>query len=64
MTGNVPELGQEWSVERLQFMQYIHSELHEAFEYIKSHQSHENLHKFFEQAYVFLILKKSTEERI
>ncbi|MEL4026270.1 polyprenyl synthetase family protein [Lysinibacillus endophyticus] len=53
VTGNVPELGQEWSVERLQFMQYIHSELHEAFEYIKSHQSHENLHKFFEQAYVF-----------
>ena len=53
VTGNVPALGQEWSVERLQFMQYIHSELQEAFEYIKSHQSHENIHKFFEQAYVF-----------
>mgnify|MGYP001207747302 CR=1 FL=1 len=53
VTGKVPQLGKEWTEKRFQFMQYIHSELQEAFEYIKSHQSHETLHKFFEQAYVF-----------
>ncbi|SOB99595.1 geranylgeranyl pyrophosphate synthase [Ureibacillus xyleni] len=53
LTGTVPRLGEEWESERLQFMQYIHSELHEAFEYIKSHQTNETIHEFFEQAYVF-----------
>jgi len=50
-TGTVPKVG-EWTGDNKTMMQYIHSELTEAFEYIKHHQG-ETQGKFFEQAYVF-----------
>ena len=50
ISGNVPSLGQRWKEETLHFLRYIHAELKEAFEYIKSQQT---TNKFFEQAYVF-----------
>ena len=37
ITGSVPELG-EWTGENADLAQYVHSELRDAFEYIKSHQ--------------------------
>ncbi|RUL47902.1 polyprenyl synthetase family protein [Lysinibacillus antri] len=53
ITGDVPNLGEQWSAKSLAFLQYIHGELREAFEYIKRNQTSSSLHKFFEQAYVF-----------
>jgi geranylgeranyl pyrophosphate synthase len=52
ITGSVPELG-EWSGKNSDLAKYVHSELCEAFQYIKSHQRPETLKLFFEQAYVF-----------
>lgn len=52
ITGSVPELG-EWSGINKDLIQYIHAELREAFEYIKSHQRPETSKAFFDQAYVF-----------
>lgn len=37
LTGSVPELG-DWSGDHMKFIRYIHSELSDAFEYIKAHQ--------------------------
>lgn len=52
VTGNVPEfIG--WTGENKEFIRYVHSELKEAFEYIKKQQNPETQRKFFEQAYVF-----------
>lgn len=50
ITGIVPPLGREWSDATLRFLNYIHGELKEAFEYI---QSQAKSIDFFEQAYVF-----------
>ncbi|MEH7076801.1 polyprenyl synthetase family protein [Neobacillus drentensis] len=52
ITGTVPELG-EWSGKNVNLIRYIHAELRDAFEYIKSHLRPETEQKFFEQAYVF-----------
>ena len=52
ITGTVPELD-EWAGENENLIRYIHSELREAFEYIKTHQQPEMKQKFFEQSYVF-----------
>ncbi|MED4454580.1 polyprenyl synthetase family protein [Metabacillus fastidiosus] len=52
MTGSVPELG-EWSGSNAELIRFIHSELRDAFEYIKNHQQPERRNNFFEQAYVF-----------
>ncbi len=52
ITGSVPELG-EWTGKNSDLARYVHSELRDAFEYIKSHQRPETLKLFFEQAYVF-----------
>lgn len=52
LTGTVPELG-EWSGDNKHFITYVHSELSDAFEYIKKYQRSENQQTFFEQAYVF-----------
>lgn len=52
LTGTVPELG-EWTGQNLDMIQYIHSELQEAFEYIKNNQQPETQHTFFEQSFVF-----------
>lgn len=51
-TGIVPELG-DWKGENAELIGYIHSELSEAFEYIKEHQRPETRNNFFEQSYVF-----------
>ncbi len=52
ITGSVPELG-EWSGKTKELICYIHSELREAFKYIKAHQRPETMNTFFEQSYVF-----------
>ena len=52
ITGSVPELG-EWTGKNTDLIRYIHSELRDAFEYIKAHQRPETMKSFFEQSYVF-----------
>jgi len=52
ITGTVPELG-EWTGNNVKLIRYIHSELRDAFQYIKSHLRPETKKRFFEQAYVF-----------
>ncbi|MEC0167176.1 polyprenyl synthetase family protein [Paenibacillus graminis] len=52
LTGNVPELS-EWPGVHLEIIQYVHTELKAAFEYIKSLQKPETEAIFFEQSYVF-----------
>ncbi|MGG3924443.1 polyprenyl synthetase family protein [Metabacillus fastidiosus] len=52
MTGSVPELN-EWTGSNEELLRFIHSELRDAFEYIKNHQQPERRNNFFEQAYVF-----------
>ncbi|GIM30634.1 hypothetical protein CPJCM30710_33000 [Clostridium polyendosporum] len=52
ITGAVPELG-EWDGNNIYLIRYIHSELRDAFEYIKAHQRPETMKSFFEQSYVF-----------
>lgn len=52
LSGTVPELG-EWTGAILPMIQYVHSELREAFEYIKSVQRPETEGSFFERSYVF-----------
>lgn len=52
LSGSVPELG-NWTGNHMKLIQYIHSELSDAFEYIKEHQRPDTQQTFFEQAYVF-----------
>lgn len=52
LTGSVPDLG-EWAGNNMDLIHYVHSELREAFEYIKRHQRPETQKTFFEQSYVF-----------
>ncbi|MEK5037116.1 polyprenyl synthetase family protein [Sporosarcina sp. FSL K6-3457] len=52
ITESVPELG-EWTGRNAGLIRYIHSELRDAFEYIKAHQRPETRRKFFEQSFVF-----------
>ncbi|WP_117149114.1 polyprenyl synthetase family protein [Paraliobacillus zengyii] len=52
ITRNVPELS-NWTGKNKELISFIHSELKEAFEYIKAHQDPETIDAFFEQAYVF-----------
>ena len=52
ITGSVPELG-EWTGNNKDLIRYIHSELCDAFAYIKSHQPQETRRIFSEQSYVF-----------
>ncbi|WP_428909587.1 polyprenyl synthetase family protein [Niallia sp. Krafla_26] len=51
-TGVVPELG-DWNGKNKEFITFVHSELREAFEYIKNHQQPSKMKSFFEEAYVF-----------
>ncbi|XQY92421.1 polyprenyl synthetase family protein [Metabacillus sp. HB246100] len=57
-TGVVPDLG-VWEGENGELITYIHKELREAFEYITSQQTAENLTSFLEQAYVFFQAQES-----
>ena len=52
ITGSVPEL-EEWTGKNAELIQFIHSELRDAFEYIKGLQRPETRKNFFEQSYVF-----------
>lgn len=52
LTGTIPELG-EWSGKNKELIYFIHSELRDAFEYIKNHQRPDTQSSFFEQSYVF-----------
>lgn len=52
ITGSVPKLG-EWAGKTKNLIRYIHSELRDAFEYIKAHQRRETRKNFSEQSYVF-----------
>lgn len=52
LTGIVPDLG-EWKGAQLEVIRYVHSELREAFEYIRDYQREEMQRTFFEQSYVF-----------
>ncbi|MFB6465463.1 polyprenyl synthetase family protein [Cytobacillus sp. Hz8] len=52
ISGTVPNLG-VWTGKNKEFIQFIHAELRQAFEYIKSQQPKEAQEQFFEQAYVF-----------
>ncbi|KGR79249.1 polyprenyl synthetase family protein [Ureibacillus manganicus] len=51
LTGRVPDFGEEWQEKNQKLMQYIHSELKEAFIYMKDCQQEQS--KFYEQSYVF-----------
>jgi len=52
LTGSVPEL-EEWVGNNKDLVHYVHSELREAFEYIKRYQRPDTQNTFFEQSYVF-----------
>ncbi|MCV9886179.1 polyprenyl synthetase family protein [Metabacillus halosaccharovorans] len=52
VTGSVPDLG-EWKGGNKELMTFIHSELKQAFDYIKVYQSPEKMSSFLEQSYVF-----------
>ncbi|MCC3357227.1 polyprenyl synthetase family protein [Bacillus sp. REN16] len=52
LTESVPPLG-EWPGENKKLLEFVHSELTEAFHFIKEQQSEETIHTFFEQSYVF-----------
>ncbi|NYF26095.1 polyprenyl synthetase family protein [Sporosarcina sp. JAI121] len=52
ITGAVPEL-EEWTGKNAELIRFIHSELRDAFEYIKDLQRSETRKSFFEQSYVF-----------
>lgn len=52
ITGTVPEWG-EWAGKNKDMLRFIHAELRDAFEYIKSYQRPETEKTFFEQSYVF-----------
>ncbi len=52
ITGSVPELD-EWTGNNKDLIRYIHSELRDAFDYIKTHQRQETRKNFFEQSFVF-----------
>jgi geranylgeranyl pyrophosphate synthase len=51
-SGSVPALG-AWAGENKDLIEFIHSELKEAYEYIDAHQRRETRANFLEQSYVF-----------
>lgn len=62
ITKSVPELG-AWTENTKELLQYIHSELREAFEYIRANQRKETLESFFEQSYVFFHSQEVDREK-
>nr|WP_309100903.1 polyprenyl synthetase family protein [Fredinandcohnia onubensis] len=52
LTEIVPEPG-KWTGKNKILLEFVQSELSEAFQYIKNQQPEEKLHSFFEQSYVF-----------
>ncbi len=63
LTGAVPELG-DWTGNNMELIQYIHSELSDAFEYIKEHQRYRIHSKPFSSSPMsFFIPRISTVSR-
>jgi len=62
LTGTVPALG-NWMDENKVLLEFIHAELSEAFQYIKSNQPKEALDSFFEQSYVFFKSQEVDREK-
>ncbi|MDF2904273.1 MAG: geranyltranstransferase, partial [Bacillus sp. (in: firmicutes)] len=62
ITGTVPELG-EWAGNNAVLIRFIHSELRDAFEYIKAKQRPGTIKKFFEQSYVFFNSQEVDREK-
>ncbi|MDR6999757.1 polyprenyl synthetase family protein [Neobacillus niacini] len=62
ITGTVPELG-DWASANEDLIRPIHSELREAFEYIKTHQRLATRKNFFEQSYVFFHAQEVDREK-
>lgn len=61
-TGTVPELG-EWTGNNEDLIRFIYTELKDAFEYIKAHQSEETIKNFFEQSYIFFNSQEVDREK-
>jgi geranylgeranyl pyrophosphate synthase len=61
-TGSVPPLGR-WQRDILPFITYVHTELREAFHYIKAQQTPETLASFLEQAYVFFQSQEADRQK-
>ncbi|MCM3710691.1 polyprenyl synthetase family protein [Sporosarcina luteola] len=62
VTRSVPELG-KWTDTNKELMQYIHSELRDAFAYIKGCLRQETKNNFFEQSYVFFHSQEVDREK-
>ncbi|WP_429747499.1 polyprenyl synthetase family protein [Bacillus salipaludis] len=62
ITGAVPELG-EWAFPIEDMIRPIHSELREAFEYIKAHQRPDTRKSFFAQSFVFFHAQEVDREK-
>ena len=62
ITGSEPELG-EWAGNNENLIQYIHSELREAFTYIQGCLRQETKDHFFEQSYVFFHAQEVDREK-
>ncbi len=58
LTGSVPALG-DWPEKNRGLLEFIHSELKEAYEYIHAHQRRETRGNFFEQSYVFFLAQET-----
>lgn len=50
--GSVPDVT-EWKGSNVKLIRYVHSELREAFEWIRTHPNAETMSVFYEQSYVF-----------
>jgi geranylgeranyl pyrophosphate synthase len=62
-TGAVPKLAGGWDEKNQALITFIHSELREGFEYIKSQQRPETIKSFFEQSYVFFQSQEVDREK-
>ena len=62
ITGSVPELD-EWTGKNAELIRFIHSELQDAFECIKTLQQPETRKSFFEQSYVFFNSQEVDREK-
>lgn len=60
--GSVPEL-KKWDGDNFELIRYVHGELRNAFEYIKSQQLEETKKSFFEQSYVFFHSQEVDREK-
>lgn len=53
LTGVVPPLDMNWSEKNIKLITFVHTELSEAFLYIRAHQSQESVQQFHQYAYSF-----------